>query len=707
MTNWFTSLLKYQSVERASNENILYKLYGYKKILVENKKDIINRYNTLNEKIISFFKDKPNLLVINIIDDDKDDSLDKIGNFLNKHIDFEMPHENKQSYEKKVFINNINKINHSMKVKVSDYITNFFIQNGLTTVFTITGGFAMHLNDSFGKNPDFEIYYQHHEQACGYSATGFTKTNSKPCIVCTTAGCAATNVISPCLVAHQDSLPILFISGQVKSNESIRSMNTDKMKLRHYAGADCDIISMVTPITKYAYEITKIEEVKPVLIEVIKNLINGRPGPVWLSICVDIQGFLMEETDIPIIEKDIVGQKPCPTDLESIYQLLKESERPMILAGNGIKLGNTNEKFRNFLDKYQIPVVVSFHGTDVIESDDPLYAGKVGLIGDRAGNFAMQNCDLLISLGCRMAQGIIGYRSDWFAREAKIIYIDNDQNELEKENTHYDLKINMDLNLLFDYYDYESKNYQAWIEKCNHWKKKWLFETPANAIDDSKGINPYHLLKKFFHLAPENKVILCSSGSIITNVWHMVNVKKGDKFIISSQGDMGFELPASIGSAIAEKEKMVVPIFGEGSFQLNIQELQTIVQYKLPIKILLFNNGAYGAIEITQSNFFKAKFGVDYSSGLSFPDTEKVANAYGIQYLSVRKNEDIDEKIQSFLDYNSGAVILEVFCCIQGRVPRLNAIKNEDGTFTNRPYEDMDPFLDREEFKKEMIVKIV
>jgi len=594
------------------------------------------------------------------------------------------------------------------KIKVSDYITNFLLKNGLNTLFTLTGGFAMHLNDSFGKNPGFDIYYQHHEQACAYSATGFTKTNAKPCIVCTTAGVAATNAISPCLVAHQDSLPILFITGQVKSNECIRNTNTEKMKLRHYAGADSDIISMVTPITKYAYEITKVEEVQHVLIEAIKNLKNGRLGPVWLSICVDIQGFFMENIDIPIIEKDIIGQEPNYTDLDKIHELLKESKRPLIIAGNGIKLGQCNDKFRNFLQTYKIPVVVSFHGTDLMESDDPLYVGKIGLVGDRAGNFAMQNCDLLISLGCRMAQGIVGYRADWFAREAKLVYIDNDDNELEKNNINYTLKTNMDVNLFFDHYKYQVKQeYNGWIEKCGWWKNKWQFELPVNVLDDSKGINPYFALQKFFEVAPENKIIITSSGSIITNVWHMVKVKKGDKFIISSQGDMGFELPAAIGSAIAEKEKLVVPIFGEGSFQLNIQELQTIVQYKLPMKILLFNNGAYGAIEITQRNFFKAKFGVDYDSGLSFPDSEKIAKAYGIQYICAKKNEDIEKVMQDFLDYKEGPIILEVFCCIQGRSPRLNAIKNDDGTFTNRPFEDMDPFLSREEFEREMIINIV
>jgi acetolactate synthase-1/2/3 large subunit len=262
----------------------------------------------------------------------------------------------------------------------------------------------------------------------------------------------------------------------------------------------------------------------------------------------------------------------------------------------------------------------------------------------------------------------------------------------------------MDMNLFFDNYNFVTKDYSSWIQKCIHWKNKWLFETPN--LSDENGINPYYALKEFYTLAPENKITIVSSGSIITNAWHMARIKTGDKFIISSQGDMGFELTASIGAQIAEPEKMVVPILGEGSFQLNIQELQTIIQYKLPIKILLFNNGAYGAIQITQTNFFKNKFGVDYSSGLSFPCTEKIAGAYGLKYIGVRKNDDFKSCLTEFINCKE-AVILEVFCCIQGRHPRLNAIKNDDGTFTNRPFEDMDPFLSRDEFASEMIVKIV
>jgi acetolactate synthase-1/2/3 large subunit len=592
-----------------------------------------------------------------------------------------------------------------MKIKVSDYIVEFFNKNGIDTLFTITGGFAMHLNDSFGKHKNYSIYYQHHEQACGYSAIGYSKTNSRPVIVCTTAGCAATNTISPCLVAHQDSLPILFISGQSKSTEVTRFLNNEKMTLRHYAGQDCDIISIVNPITKYAYEIKTINEIPEILYNCIYHLINDRPGPVWLSIPIDIQGIFMDNYDIPIINKHILNKIPSFNDLNDINILLQQSKRPLILAGNGIKLGSCSNKFSQFLLKYNIPVVVSFHGTELIETDNKLFCGKVGLIGDRCGNFTLQNCDLLISLGCRMSQGIIGYNPSTFAREAKIIYIDNDQNELEKNNLKYNLKINMDLNLFFDNYNFEPKLYTEWINKCLHWKNKWLFELPLN-ISDENGINPYYALHKFYDIAPSNKITICASGSIVTNIWHMVKIKNNDNFIISSQGDMGFELTAAIGSAIAEKHKLIIPIFGEGSLQLNIQELQTIIHNKLPIKILIFNNNSYGANVITQHLYFKSLYGTNKDSGLSFPDTKKIANAYGIKYISATKNNQLESIFNDFIN-STEVVICEIFSTIQQRTPKLSSVKNNDGTFTSTPFEDMEPFLNREEFKNEMIVNIV
>ena len=593
-----------------------------------------------------------------------------------------------------------------MKVKVSDYIVNFFSKNNIDTVFSITGGFSMHLNDSFEKINKYNIYYQHHEQACGYSAIGYSKTTSKPSIVCTTAGCAATNVITPCLIAYQDSCPIIFISGQVNSNETITYINKQNINLRHYSGADCNIIDCVKNITKYSKEILDVKELKNVLIDAYSNLINGRPGPIWLSIPIDIQGMIIDDLDIPIINISN-SIKYNIDDFESIYRLFDESKRPLIIAGNGIKTSNSICKFNNFIEKYKIPVVVTILGTDIIETNNDMYSGKIGLIGDRHGNFTLQNCDLIISLGCRLSQGVVGYRSDWFAREAKIIYIDIDEEELKKENINYTLKFKMDLNVFFDNFNpRDTYIRQEWIDKCNHWKNKWIFEMPSSFDDDSNGINPYLTLKYLYKFTSNNTISICSAGSIVTNLWHMIKINSKDKFLTSSQGDMGFELPAAIGAQIAEPTKTIISIIGDGSFQLNLQELQTIVYHKLPIKIIIFNNGGYGANKITQTIIFNKIIGVNINSGISFPETEKIAYAYGIKYLFVDKINDLENKILEFLNTKE-TIILEVISSTQVRYPKLNAIKNENGTFTNKPFEDMYPFLSRDEFINEMIIDIL
>lgn len=590
-------------------------------------------------------------------------------------------------------------------MRVSDYIIKFFEVNDINNIFTITGGFAMFLNDSFGNNKSFNICYQHHEQACGYSAVGYSRITNNPSIVCTTAGCAATNTITPCLVAYQDSVPVIFISGQVKTFETTTYIKKHNNKrLRHYSGADSEIINLVKNITKYAIEIYDHAKVPEILERALYESINGRPGPVWLSIPLDIQS--MNLPDDLIIKKIYKNNYDNDKDdkLINLYELLNKAERPVIILGNGINLSNSRDKISEFINRYKIPCVVSFHGTDLINHDSKYYIGKIGLIGDRAGNFCMQNSDLLISLGCRISQGIVGYNTKWFAREAKKVIIDIDINELNKDNIDYELKINMDLSIFFNKFNKEIKLYDDWILKCNHWKNKWNNEMPINYLDDSNGVNPYNILNQLYNLNNNNKITICSGGSIVTNLWHMVNIKDNDRFIISSQGDMGFELPASIGCQIANPDKKVICVVGDGSFQLNIQELQTIKQYKLPIKILLFNNSSYGAISITQKGFFNTKFGVDIESGISFPDANKICNAYEIKYIKIEKNDDINDKLNEFMNYKE-SILCEVVCCIQPRCPKLNAKKNDDGTFTNKPLEDLEPFIDREEFKKEMIVK--
>ena len=581
-----------------------------------------------------------------------------------------------------------------MKIKVSDYITGVIEKHCIDTVFSITGGFSMHLNDSFG-NGKFNVYYQHHEQACGYAAVGYSKAINKPSVVCTTSGCAATNAISPCLVAFHDSVPVLFISGQVNAIDIERS---NQNNLRNYSHADSKIATSVASITKYSCEILDVTELKNSLKKAMYELTTGRPGPVWVSIPLNIQGMLIEDDmEIEVLKTPVQEI----LDLNPMYDLLRAAKRPVLLIGNGIKLGRCEDKFRTFLEKYKIPIVCTWFSTDIINTDNELFGGKVGIYGDRTGNFIIQNADLVISLGCRFSQPIIGYNTKWFAREAKIVYIDIDVNELQKTNLDYTLKLQLDLNLFFDTFNFYPVCYNEWITKCNHWKKKWQYELPPLQKDV---INPYRVLNRFFTVCPSNSTFIMSSGTATSCVWHMIRIKEKDSFISSSQGDMGFELPASIGCHIANKDKTIVAFMGEGSFQLNLQELQTIVHYKMPIKIFICNNSAYGAIDITQRTYFKKKNGVGLDSGLSFPSTEKIANAYGVEYIGVKSEDQLDTAFTAFLKCTS-AVILEVFTCIQTRYPKMSAVKNEDGTFTNRPFEDMEPFLDRDEFAKEMIVK--
>ena len=589
-------------------------------------------------------------------------------------------------------------------MRVSDYIVKCLYENGINVCFSITGGFAMHLNDSFGQHDSFKVIYNHHEQSCGYAAVGYTKTINKPSVVCTTAGIAATNAISPCLIAYQDSLPIIFINGQVKTYDTIRTINKKiNNNIRNYAFADCDIISMVSSITKYSYEFQSVEELENVMKDAMYNMIEGRPGPIWLSIPLDIQGTIIDDNiSVPIV-KISIPKELLPSN--SIHDLLGLSERPIIIAGNGIKLANCSDKFLHFVNTIKIPVVTSLLGIDLIETNNPLFTGRVGIYGDRLGNFSVQNSDLLLVLGCRLSQGVVGYNPNTFARCAKIIYIDIDETEINKEIKNCTLKIHTDLNNFFENFKHREYDFSRWIDICNRWKNKWLFEMPKNILSNET-INPYYALKILFDKAPSNKNIVSMTGSIVTVLWHMINIKKGDKFIFNSQGDMGPELPAAIGTQISEPSKNVFVIIGEGSLQFNLQELQTIVHHKLPIKIIVFNNSAYGAIDITQRTYFKNKFGVDSESGLSFPDTKKIAYAYGIHYISISTNDDLLDAIDKLIEYNDN-VILEIFCCIQGRYPKLSSIKNEDGSFTSRPFEDMEPFMARDEFQTEMIVPII
>lgn len=566
-------------------------------------------------------------------------------------------------------------------MKVSEYIANFLLEKGVKKCFSVTGGFAMHLNDSFGEKMD--VTYTHGEQPAGYAALGWSAYKHNPSVCCVTSGCGATNAITPCLIAYQDSVPVFFISGQVQKNDNIRSRGD---KDRGYFGSDCDIVECVKNITKYTFELTDPLHIQTVLNTCYTNLTTGRPGPVWLSIPVDVQSMQVPDALYGPIPLKSITDDNLPGDFLEAW---KTSKRPIVLAGNGIHLSKTREKFLKFIQYHNMPYVVSYFGSDLSDG----YTGKVGILGNRSGNFAIQNADLILCLGCRLSKSITGYNRQLFAREAKIVYIDIDKSEFMDEKK-VDVKVHMDLNTFFDIELPKQCILGSWIDKNREWKDMWDNEIPPK---NGNKVCPYRHLQKFFDTKDGDSIVTMSSGSIVCVAWHMYKCKLGDRLVISSHGDMGFEVPAAIGASFHNKRTYA--IVGDGSFQFNLQELQTLKHGNLPVTVMVFNNSGYEAIKISQSSVFKREFGTGPDSGITFCDIEKITKAYDISYYKVENEEDV-----SYLKHKDGPIIVEILCNRQGRFPRVANKPMPDGTFKNMPHEEMSPFLDDEVLNENLFV---
>ncbi len=569
-------------------------------------------------------------------------------------------------------------------MKVAEFVTNFLIEHGIQKCFSVTGGFAMHFNDSFGEKMD--VTYTHGEQPAGYAALGWSSYEHNPSVCCVTSGCGATNAVTPCLIAYQDSVPVFFISGQVHRDDNIRAYGG---KIRGYFGSDCDIVESVKTMTKYAVELTNPKDTLRVLQECFHNLTTGRLGVVWLSVPVDVQSMQVPD----VLEEWSPPQEVLMTSLpQEFLDVWSNSKRPIVLAGNGIHLSKTKEKFKKFLDRHRLPYVVSFFGSDL--GDD--YTGKTGLIGNRAGNFAIQNADLILCLGSRLSKSITGYNRTLFGREAKVVYLDIDTSEFIPEKK-LDIQLHMDLKTFFNLELPPITPDTTWISKNKEWKDLWEEELPERS---GPLVCPYRHLNTFFKEKPGNVVVTMSSGSIYCVGWHMHRYKEGDRFITSGHGDMGYEIAAAMGASLHGKRTYV--IVGDGSFQYNIQDLQTLKHHNMPVTILVFNNDGYGAIKITQEAVFKREYGTSSKSDITFCDIEKISKAYTIPYHRVERDEDV-----SYLSHQSGPMIVEIPCNVQGRYPRLSNKPLPDGTFKNMPYEEMAPFLDDAFLKDNLFVERV
>lgn len=595
-------------------------------------------------------------------------------------------------------------------IRVADYIANFLYDDmGVEHVFMVTGGGAMFLNDGIAKHEKLVGVFNHHEQASAMAAVGYSKYKNSYAVAMTTSGCGATNAVTGLLDAWQDNSPVLFLSGQVKRKET---MHNSKLSLRQLGVQEADIIPIVSSIAKYAVMVNSPEEIAYHLEKAAYLAKNGRPGPVWIDVPQDVQGATVDSSSLRHFDPNEIEQNfkisVEPPEIDFVSSLIACAKRPIVIAGNGVRLANSTDDLKVFADKFQIPVTTSYLGIDLLDNDDPLCIGRLGIKGDRAGNFAVQNSDLVIVLGSRLAVALTGFEYSMFAREAKIVVIDIDPVEHQKNTVKIDHFINCDVKSFLggiNTVSIDTVDRTEWIGKCQYWRDSW--SVALKRYEDEPKINMYTFIDHVNRFLKPDTAVVADAGSAYYVTAQALKIRERQRYVTSgAQADMGFTLPASIGVAIAKNTGDVVAITGEGSFQMNIQELQTIVQNKLPIKIFIWNNNGYLSIRTTQRKFFDGRFmGTEPAYGISFPDVSKIAAAYGIPFVYAEDVRSLKEKLESVFTME-GPVLCEIVCPEdQEVIPTVSSAKRPDGTMVSKPTEDMYPFLDREEFLSQMIVR--
>jgi acetolactate synthase-1/2/3 large subunit len=584
-----------------------------------------------------------------------------------------------------------------VKIKVADYVAQFLSNKGVQHIFTVTGGGAMFLNDGIAREKDITPIFCHHEQSCTMAAVAYTKIHNRVGVVMPTTGCGGTNTITGLLDAWQDSNKILIISGQVNKKETT---HFTPIGLRKYGVQEADIVSIVKPITKWAVVVDDAKRIKYYLEKAYDLCNSGRPGPVWLDIPLDIQGTYI---NVDELEPYIPEIKLSGSDVR-IEQFLSEAERPVIVAGYGIHLANARNEFKIFVEKYKIPVTFTYLTIDILPSDHPQYVGRLGTKGDRAGNFAIQNSDLVLSIGSSLSIPVTGFRYDTFAREAKVVVVDIDPVEHKKPTIRVDHFIQSDAKVFLE--ANLNINYQCpskWLTNCIKWRNNWSVHNKKD-----KNLNLYTFTKELSDAIAnkENTVVISDAGSAYYVTCQALLIKNGRFITSGAQAEMGFTLPACIGASFANPQANIVGVTGDGSFQFNIQELQTIIHYNLPIKLFVLNNNGYLSIRNTQDKFFEGRhFGTSPISGVSFPSLEKIAKAYNFEYIKIKSLSKLKKSIRKILD-STKPIVCEIILPDKEQIlPSSSAKQNEEGKIISQPLENMFPFLSDEEFRREMIIK--
>lgn len=593
-------------------------------------------------------------------------------------------------------------------MNVADVVIQFLAARGVGDVFLVSGGGIMYLTDALGRAGTPRYWCNYHEQACAIAAEGYARIKGTPGVCIVTSGPGATNALSGIAGAWVDSIPVIVISGQVR-----RDLIADYTRWRQVGPQEIDIVDMAKPVTKLALEVRTPDEVPAALALAWQTATTGRPGPVWLSIPLDVQGADLAASAGPApispdAEHSSESTGPDAAAWRDIIARLREARRPLIVCGNGIHLANAEGQFRQFVERMEISVVATIGAMDLLGEDDELFVGRFGPTGQRRANFALQNADLLLCLGTGMSVAAIGFDNTGFAPGAARIMVNIDPNELTRPHLRLDLALAMDVRDFMRELDErvpvgESFSCDSWRSTCRDWKDRYPLVT-TEYLEDDQHVNSYYLAHALSRVLSANDVVLTGNSLDAHSIFHSFAVTRGQRLITNVNfGAMGWDLPALVGACVAREGRRVVLVTGDGSLQFNSQELLTVGARKLNTVIFVLNNRGYQSIRSTQQRFSEGRLvGSDEASGVSNPSFESLAEAYGLQYRRLDTNSQVDAELPGVLALQ-GPTLCEINVgYAQERIPRVVSKRLADGTLQSGALHDQYPFLPESEIEANM-----
>lgn len=594
-------------------------------------------------------------------------------------------------------------------MRVADYIFRFLADRGTELVFLVTGGGAMHLNDALGREKRLRYVCNLHEQACTMGAEGYARISGMPGVACVTTGPGGTNAITGVMGAWVDSIPMIVISGQVKRETTVAAC--PGTGLRQLGDQEINILDIVRPITKYAVSIDCPEQVREIMERAWHECRSGRPGPVWIDIPLDVQAAGIDPDALRSAFTPSAPAEATEEELAETVERLKQAVRPVIIAGNGVRLAGAAGRFRELAEQLRIPVLTSISGADLVETEFPYFFGRPGILGARAANLILQNADLLLVLGTRMSIRIIGYAFDTVARGAFRIMVDADPAELRKPTFRADLPIHADAGRFLDALATRLPGQEerpGWLAYCRDMRTRYPAVLPKHR-ERTDYVSSYYLAELIGRACRGGETVVTGNGTAYTSTFQAIPLNRGVRLFANvGCASMGYDLPAAIGAALASGGGQVVCLTGDGSIQMNLQELQTLVNCRLPVKLFVLNNHGYLSIKLTQKAFFDGNFvGSTPETGVALPDLLKLADAYGIPSFRIRNNAEAEKLVPELLA-REGALFCEVLADpLEELEPKAASARLPDGRMVSRPLEDLAPFLPREELAEHMFIPMV